>query len=124
MVVKSKTVMYCVNAITSLFGSNGYIAIAIPPFIFTLNGVEENSELITHEKIHLLQWKELFYIGFPLIYYYYYFRNLFFLKNTRKAYYSNPFEIEAYAFQSSAEHLKNREALHWKKFTEGYKNIV
>lgn len=66
------------------------------PFIFVRD--TEDEELINHEKIHFQQQKELFIIGFYVMY----------LVYSLRGYKQNPFEIEAFENQYNLDYLKTR----------------
>lgn len=75
-----------------------------------MNNIVEN-----HEKIHIAQAKELWVIGFYVLYVYYYLRNR--IKNKHNlAYRFIPFEWEAYTYETDLNYLENREKFVWRKF--------
>ena len=78
---------------------------------------EEGSKdiiLLNHERIHLAQWKELWYIGFIVLYYlnsiYWFLRTFSFMK----AYCYNMFEVEAYNNQCDMGYVESRAKFAWK----------
>ena len=89
-----------------------YSAITIWPFIFLL-GSEENEVLINHEKIHLKQWKELFLIGFVVLYFVFFIINMVKMKNWDMAYRGIPFEMEAYDREGVDGYLNIRKRMAW-----------
>ena len=101
----------------SIFISIG--GITIWPFIIYRYSEEEVSESLTrHETIHIKQQEELFVLGFYILYVYYWLKNLIKYRDSSKAYYEIPFEIEAYNNQEDVEYLDNREKHAWKKYRE------
>jgi len=91
------------------FPFKGYQGAALYPFIFLrLNADEkENQNVINHEKIHIKQQKELFIIGFYILYV------IFWLLY---GYYSNPFEVEAYRHGNFSRYLKARNHFNWTNY--------
>jgi len=71
---------------------------------------------LIHEKIHIEQQKELFIIGFFIIYlidFLYFFIKL---RDFQGAYYNIRFEKEAYVNMFNDEYLKQRKRFAWKNF--------
>lgn len=70
--------------------------------------------MLNHERIHSLQSKTFCtrWLGFYLVYLYYWIINLFKYKNSLKAYYNIPFEIEAFANELDFKYSKSN----WKKY--------
>ena len=92
-------------------------AITLYPYIIYRNKEEEISETIKrHEMIHIIQQKELWVIGFYLLYVFYWLKNLMKGQNSSVAYYNIPFEIEAYKNQDNLDYLKNRPKHSWKQY--------
>ncbi len=87
-------------------------AITLWPFIFCRG--EPDHILLNHEKIHLVQMKETFVIGFYIIYLYEFLRNWKKYKNTDTAYMLIRFERECYDNQHYADYLKTRKKYTWK----------
>ena len=86
-------------------------AIALYPFIIiSPKRIKENhlGVLLNHERIHLEQQKELFLIGFYILYIYFFIR--------RKSYKSNPFEKEAYFYQNYPLYIEIRKKYAWRDF--------
>ncbi len=82
--------------------------LAILPFIFVPDKrCKEDEVLINHEKIHLRQQLELFFIGFVILY---------FIALYRKGYMGISFEKEAYQNQHNLNYLKTRPWFSWKKY--------
>jgi hypothetical protein len=86
------------------FGS--YDAIAFYPFLI-YKGDYPPEFLINHERIHLVQQKELLIIGFYLLYLLFW---------TRYGYLNNPFEREALINQNDDNYLKKRHKFEWKRY--------
>ena len=89
-------------------------AITLWPFIFIRD--EGNEQTIRHEKIHLEQQKELFLIGFYLLYVMFWIVGLFRYRSTQIAYYEIPFEREAYSNDENWVYLLNRKRHDWTKY--------
>lgn len=92
----------------------GYDGITLYPFILVKN--KYNKRLINHEKIHIAQYKELFVIGFLVIYLYDFIVNYIKFKNFDEAYRKIGFEIEAYHFEGDSNYLHKRKKYIWVKF--------
>jgi len=63
---------------------------------------------INHEQIHSEQWKELWYIGFLLLYVAEWIIRLFAFKGGHHAYKNISFEREANSHEAEAGYIKNR----------------
>lgn len=78
---------------------------------------EENTmppHSINHEKIHTAQMRELWYIGFYILYFLEWIYRLVF--HTRTAYRGISFEVEAYCHQFDYKYLNNRRRYaQWKR---------
>lgn len=95
-----------------------YAGIAVWPFIFIDKMVQEKPEqvrkaLINHEQIHLEQQKELFLVGFYLLYVVEFLFNLFAFGDWNEAYRQISFEQEAYINQSEFDYCKTRKPFAW-----------
>ena len=88
--------------------------ITLFPFIFLKD--EGDDRLINHESIHIAQYRELFVIGFYLVYMWDFIAGFIKFKNGREAYYSIRFEKEAYANENNLKYLENREKFAWRKY--------
>lgn len=86
---------------------------AINLFGYVFHRKELNSVDLNHEKIHSIQQRELWYIGFFLIYGFHYVWNLFKYWNFYKAYENVCFEREAYEFESVDDYLNFRHKQSW-----------
>lgn len=58
--------------------------------------------------------KELWYVGFYLVYLYFWIKGLFKYKSFNKAYKNNPLEIEAYTNDDNVNYIYLRERYAWK----------
>ena len=89
-------------------------AITLYPFIIA----KEPLPIITynHEKIHLVQQKELWVVGFYLLYVWYWLKARARGLNGKKAYYAIPFEKEAYQNQNNLKYIKTRKPHAWRDF--------
>jgi hypothetical protein len=84
----------------------GFKAMAIFPFIF-VRGENVSQKTINHEKIHFAQQKELFIIGFYILYLIFWI--IFGYRN-------NPFEREAYKCDLNLSYLNRRVKFSWKNY--------
>lgn len=100
-----------VPALLSKVGPIEISAISLGVFVFSRGKVEETTR--QHESIHYMQWRELGFVLFPLIYGWFYLRNLLRGLPPEQAYLQNPLEKEAYAEQSSWKYLERRPFLAW-----------
>jgi len=89
-------------------------AITLYPFIIA----KEPLPIIiyNHEKIHLVQQRELWVVGFYFLYVWYWLKARVKGLNGADAYYAIPFEKEAYAHQNNLKYLKTRKPQAWKDF--------
>lgn len=85
----------------------GFTAMAAYPFIFLRVGKALNTKILNHEKIHFAQQKELWVIGFYILYLYYW---------VLRGYKKIPFEIEARTYQNYPMYLHNRKKFHWRTY--------
>ena len=91
------------------------VAITIWPFIFIAPG-RDSEEIIRHEKIHLAQCKELFVIGFYVLYFWDFFVGLIKYKNIAPAYRAIRFEQEAVNLATMAFDINKRKAYAWREY--------
>ena len=95
----------------------GFIAMNFFGIIFIRNEYKNYRYLqrtINHELIHTAQMKELFYIGFYILYFLEWIFNLIF--HTKTAYRDISFEKEAYDNENDIDYLSYREKFAmWKK---------
>ena len=92
---------------------NAY-AITLWPFVFIRD--EGDEKTINHERIHLAQQKELFLLGFYILYVAFWFIGLFKYRSTQVAYYEIPFEREAYLNDDDLSYLSSRKRHAWTEY--------
>lgn len=105
---------------SSKFPFKPYKGICLLPYIFLRKDLilEGRYEIVlNHEKIHYQQQKELFLVGFYILYAYFYLLLFFKYWNLSIAYKYNPFEREAFANENYSNYLLERPKNNWK----GYK---
>jgi len=87
----------------------GYSSITLYPFVF-LKGIKlkENVILLNHERIHIVQQKELLVLFFYIWYVVEFVIRLVVSKNWNTAYRNISFEREAYAHESNLAYIKKR----------------
>lgn len=90
----------------SIIPFKGFAAINLFGVIFARKECKVTPHTINHEKIHTAQMKELFYIGFYLVYLLEWIYRLVFY--TRSAYRGLSFEIEAFNNQYDYKYLDKR----------------
>lgn len=100
----------------------GVKGIVLWPFIIVNN--KRDKVLLNHEKIHMVQTKELWVIGFYFLYFKFYFQNRRRYKGHPSvkhfwSYRSIPFEKEAFGYQSQLDYLEHRKSKAWKKYIAG-----
>lgn len=108
MIIKNSRIPKLLSFVFNIY------AITIYPFIF----VKDNSNNITnnHESIHLAQQRELWLIGFYIIYLYEWLMNLANGMSGFDAYMNISFEREAYGNQKNLTYLQTRDRMSWKKY--------
>ena len=111
MIIKSDIV----PKICSIFIKN-VAAITLYPFIFVKRDKAGDKKLINHELIHIEQQKELFVIGFYIIYLMDWVRGLLIYKNNLSAYYKIRFEQEAYEHDDDLNYLEHRRPYAYRKY--------
>jgi len=89
-------------------------AITLYPFIISKEPLPVT--IYNHEKIHLVQQRELWVVGFYFLYVWYWFKAVAMGKSGRDAYYAIPFEKEAYENDKNLKYLKTRKPQAWKDF--------
>ena len=89
-------------------------AITIGPLVFSDGEMSDITK--NHERIHWEQYKELYIIGFLVLYFYYWLVGLRKHKSGSKAYLSIPFEREAYANHEDMTYTLRREKQGWKSY--------
>ncbi len=87
----------------------GYTGITIYPFVFLKRrALAKDKTLINHERIHLMQQRELLVIPFYIWYVIEFVIRLIYYKSWHLAYINISFEREAYANQKDKGYLKSR----------------
>ena len=89
-------------------------AITLHPFIICRGEMDDRT--LNHEKIHLAQQKELWIIGFYLLYVYYWLRGKMQGQSSLIAYLNIPFEVEAYSNENNQFYLLTRKRNSWRKY--------
>ena len=89
-------------------------AITLYPYVFIRD--DGNERVINHEKIHLRQQKELWIIGFYMLYVAFWLYNLILFRSFYKAYWEIPFEREAYDNDTDWVYLLNRKKHAWRHY--------
>lgn len=92
----------------SILPPKGYCAIMLFGIIFVRKDSKFYATQLAHEKIHIAQAKELWWIGFYILYILNYLLNLVRYRNHKKAYRNICFEIEAYKHQNDLGYLERR----------------
>jgi len=94
------------------FFYKNYVGLSLWPFIFLKNdSLKEDIILINHERIHLVQQKELLIVAFYVFYILEWMLRSLYYFNTYKAYQNLSFEREAYQNEKDLDYIKNRTAL-------------
>lgn len=101
----------------SWFPMKGYVAITILRWMIVRKEyVNKVSPIVkNHEDIHYAQERELWYVGFYLLYVLMFIWNFLKMWNWSKAYRAIPFEVEAYSNMQMLSYLENRPRFAWKK---------
>ena len=73
-------------------------------------------EVIRHEMIHTAQMKELWYVGFYVLYILEWLYKVITIRDFKKAYRRISFEQEAYLFQGTFHYVSQRSKMTWTKF--------
>ena len=89
-------------------------AITLYPFIIAKERL--SITIYNHEKIHLVQQRELWVVGFYLLYVWYWLKARAKGLSGSDAYYAIPFEKEAYKHQNNLKYLNNRKPHAWRDF--------
>ena len=94
-------------------------AITLGLFVFARGTLSERVK--RHETIHFHQYKELWFIGFLLVYVYDYLYSAVIMKKgfTREAYLSIRFEQEAYGCDGEIDYLSSRSRWAWTQYPLG-----
>jgi len=86
-------------------------AITIFPFIISKNKMSDIT--LRHERVHLRQQRELWLLGFYILYSLYWLKNKMSGMTSRSAYFNIPFEREAYENQDNKQYLDSRKKHNW-----------
>lgn len=89
-------------------------AISFGIFVWCRGEMSETTR--RHETIHFQQQIECLFLIQWILYSWYWLRGVIAKQSGREAYYSNPFEAEAYTHQDDESYLENRPPYHWKKY--------
>ena len=90
--------------------------ITLYPFVILKKEYEGDPKLVNHEKIHVVQQKELLVIFFMLWYGIEYVIRLIIYRDTQKAYANTSFEKEAYENDHNPDYLKERKRFNFLKY--------
>ena len=97
-----------------LFGQ--YDGFSFFVFIFYWKGCKQKDEIINHELIHFYQQLEMLFIFHWLLYLLFYGIARLKGKDHMTAYYTIPFEKEAYAFEKDMQYTRHRKFFAWLRF--------
>ena len=89
-------------------------AITLYPFVFIRD--EGNDITVNHERIHLKQQRELWIVGFYMLYVAFWLVGLMLKRSFQQAYEWIPFEKEAYANDHDMVYLFNRKKHAWRNY--------
>jgi hypothetical protein len=92
----------------------GITALSFGPFIFLKH--KRNPVLENHETIHFFQQLELLFVFQWLLYAVFYVAGLIRYRDRQTAYYSNPFEKEAYTNQRDMNYIEERPWFNWIRY--------
>jgi hypothetical protein len=116
MIVKSDTFIYLISWFIKPAAITLWPFIIISPKRAEQHDFMTYEEILNHEKIHLKQQKELFLIGFYVLYVVFFVHYRIRFKNSLKAYLAIPFEREARYHQIDCSYLKKRKPFAWLKY--------
>lgn len=97
----------------NLIPVKGFRAMTIFNIIFARKGSVIDKTVMTHEKIHWEQEKEMMIIGFYLWYVIEFLIKLAYYRNWKRAYRSISFEREAFANEMIDDYVINRKHFKW-----------
>lgn len=89
-------------------------AITLWPFVFVRGKADER--LVRHESIHIVQYNELFVVGFLALYLYDWLKGLIKYRNKQEAYYRIRFEQEAHGNDAVDGYIENRKKYEWRNY--------
>tara|TARA_A100001011_G_scaffold392113_2_gene478977 strand:+ start:1837 stop:2175 length:339 start_codon:yes stop_codon:yes gene_type:complete len=108
IVIVSKSLTKLFSIVISVY------AITLFPFIILSEEVDEFT--MNHEMIHYEQQKELFIVGFYILYAYDFLKGMIKYKNKDLAYFLIRFEQEAYTYQNDLGYIVDRKKHSWKDY--------
>lgn len=89
-------------------------AISLGLYVFARGELTKTAK--RHETIHYLQWRELGFLGFILLYPLFWLVNLVRYRDGALAYLESPFEREAYGHEDESGYLATRRPYAWVKY--------
>ncbi len=98
---------------TTILPFRGFSAINLLGVLFVHPGVYLSNEMMTHERIHTAQQRELLFVFFYVVYIVEW---LVRLPMRGNAYFNISFEREAYANQRDPDYLKHRRHYAWRQY--------
>jgi hypothetical protein len=116
MIVKNKWI----PGIASMISGMPIAAVTLGLWVFVKPEYADNKVLITHESIHVEQYKETLIVGFLLIYIVEFFCKFLYYWDWQLAYENLSFEREAYANEFDEGYLKTRKRFNWIKLIMGH----
>lgn len=105
---------FTINIRTKIFKI--YTGFSFFIFIWISDHAHDRKQVINHERIHFYQQLELLFVIHWILYLGFYFKNRMKGLTHMEAYYSNPFEKEAYAEEAKEEYLLKRRPYSWIKY--------
>lgn len=103
--------------VASKIFSENFSGLTIYPFVFVKNkALKKDEVLLNHEKIHLIQQRELLWLPFFIWYGLEFLINRFRYKNSLEAYRNISFEKEAYSNEFNLDYLSRRKFLAFRKY--------
>ena len=108
IIITSKLLTKLLSVVISVY------AITLFPFIILSEEVDEYT--MNHEMIHFEQQKELFVVGFYILYAYDFVKAMVKYKSKETAYFLIRFEQEAYTYQNDLGYIMDRNKHCWKEF--------
>ena len=89
-------------------------ATTIGPFIIVADEGKVDRSVLNHERIHIAQWRELWWVGFPVVFWALWLWGMVREKgDVSLAYLHNPLEREANRFMDDFAYLERRERFAW-----------
>tara|TARA_B100000214_G_C23865158_1_gene579932 strand:- start:334 stop:672 length:339 start_codon:yes stop_codon:yes gene_type:complete len=108
IIITSKFLTKLLSIVISVY------AITLFPFIILSEEVDEYT--MNHEMIHFEQQRELFVVGFYILYAYDFIKGMIKYKNKETAYFMIRFEQEAYVYQNDLGYIVDREQRAWREY--------